>query len=463
MPPRNVMLILGTVLVAFACHLKAERSRYAAQIGEAMKLIEDLYVDEVPSRQVFENAMEGMALGLDQYSQYIRPEDFQQMNQVLDQEFGGVGIEVEKSADSQPIVILSPLVGSPGYRAGLRAGDEILAIDGVSTIGMKQQDAVPRMRGQPGTKVTLRVRHPGQDGEVEIVVTRDVIKVDSLLGESRNESGGWDFRLSQDRRIGYLRLTTFGQHSATELEAALGGGKSCPFDALILDLRNNAGGLLDVAVDVCDMFLDRGRIVSTRGRDGVDRSVFEATPPLTIPNFIPIVVLVNRYSASASEIVAACLQDHGRAVIVGERTWGKGTVQNLLQLEGGRSALKLTTASYWRPSGKNIHRRKDEPETAEWGVRPDSGFEVQLTDAEFERVLKSRRERDLKRLERPTTEPNDPLDTLEPTTQAAPTDGASEVVDPQLQKAVLYLQSKLPRLDAVQVTATTGVRRGPQP
>lgn len=436
MPPRNVLIILVTVTVSLACHVKADRSRYSAQLSEAMKLIEDLYVEEVPPRQLFEDAMDGMAQGLDQYSQYIGPQAFQQMEQVLDQEFGGVGIEVEKLSDDKPIIVLSPLVGSPGYKAGLRSGDVILSIDGTSTIGLKQQDAIPKMRGRPGTTVTLRVRHAGETAEIEIVVTRDIIKVDSLLGDVRRDDGTWDFHLAEDPRIGYLRLTTFGQHSAAEIKAAVEGTKGGRFDALILDLRNNAGGLLDAAVETCDLFLDKGRIVSTRGRDGHDRSIYEAKPPTAIPNSVPIVVLINKYSASASEILAACLQDHGRAVIVGERSWGKGTVQNLLELEGGRSALKLTTASYWRPSGKNIHRRKDEPETAEWGVSPSAGFEVKLSDEELEKVFRARRDRDLGRDRSALPLQIAPLD--EKPIDEKPVD------DRQLRKAIEYLQEKLP-------------------
>jgi carboxyl-terminal processing protease len=428
MPPRNVLIILTTAIISLACHLKAERNRYSAQLGEAMKMIEDLYVEDVKPRELFEDAMQGMVTGLDQYSQYIGPRGFQQMEQALDQEFGGVGIEVEKESDEKPIIVLSPLVGSPAYKAGLRSGDAILAIDGVSTIGLKQQEAVPKMRGKPGTSVKLRIRHAGSKEEIELVIVRDIIKVDSLLGDVRKPDGTWDFHLQEEPRIGYLRLTTFGQHSAAELKEAL--GKELHVNALILDLRNNAGGLLDSAVETCDLFLDGGRIVSTRGRDGKERTSYDATPSMVIPSTVPMVILTNRYSASASEIVAACLQDHKRAVVIGERSWGKGTVQNLLELEGGRSALKLTTASYWRPSGKNIHRQKDQTESAEWGVSPNPGFEIKLSDEELEKVVLARRDRDLGR------EPNAKSDQPQSTTE-------KPIDDPQLRKAIEYLKKQL--------------------
>jgi len=165
-------------------------------------------------------------------------------------------------------------------------------------------------------------------------------------------------------------------------------------DGLILDLRNNAGGLLERAVEICDMFISTGDIVSTRGRSGVETDIRRAHDQTVISTRLPMAVLTNQYSASASEIVSACLQDHHRAVIVGERTYGKGTVQNIIEMESGRSALKLTTASYWRPSGKNIHRLKNATEEDEWGVTPDEGFRVAITQEEMIKVLQKRRYRD---------------------------------------------------------------------
>jgi carboxyl-terminal processing protease len=288
------------------------------------------------------------------------------------------------------------------------------------------------MRGKPGSSVTLKVRHAGSKDEVEVVVVREVIKVDSLLGDVRRSDGSWDFHLQENPRVGFLRLTTFGQHSAVEIKTALGGDRSCPFDGVILDLRDNAGGLLDAAVDTCDLFLDGGRIVSTRGRDGRERSTYDATPSMVMPPTIPVVVLINKYSASASEIVAACLQDHHRVVVIGERSWGKGTVQNLLEIEGGRSALKLTTASYWRPTGKNIHRRKDASESEEWGVKPDPGLEVKVSDEEWQKVEIARRNRILGRHTENGTEPKQSPD-------------QPPVEDRQLRKAIEYLQEKMKR------------------
>jgi carboxyl-terminal processing protease len=249
-------------------------------------------------------------------------------------------------------------------------------------------------------------------------------------------------------------LTTFGQHSAAEMRAALDVAGTCPFNGVILDLRDNAGGLLEAAVETCDLLIDSGRIVSTRGRDRRDRSVYDATPSMVIPRTVPVAVLINKYSASASEIVAACLQDHQRAVVIGERSWGKGTVQNLLEIEGGRSALKLTTASYWRPSGKNIHRRKDAPESDEWGVSPSPGFEVKLSEEAQEKLRLARRDRDLGRERKGTPKKSDQVDggqedrskedrSKEDTVHSPPVSPEQTGDDPQLRKAIDYLKENM--------------------
>jgi carboxyl-terminal processing protease len=450
MPTRNLSIVVFTTMLSLTCYLKADRNQHAAIVAEAMQKIRVFYLEDVESRSLFEDAMSGMVESLDQYSAYISPDTFRQMEEDLDQEFGGVGIVIEKKDDSVPILILSPLMGTPAYRAGLRAGDEILQIEGQNTIGMRRKESVKLMRGKPGTDVVLQVRH-GRDEELfEVTITREVIVVQSVLGDTRRDDGPWDYHLSSDPRLGYLRITTFGKHTVDELGEILASPENRDFEALLLDLRGNAGGLLKAAVETSDLFLERGRIVSTRGRDGTVRSKYDASSTTVVSNDLPIVVLINEYTASASEIVSACLQDYGRAVVVGERTWGKGTVQNLFELEGGRSAMKLTTASYWRPSGKDIHRREGADESVEWGVRPDEGFEIVLTDDETEAVVLERRRRDLyEGLERPeSSEPE--LETQEPEGEKPP------VVDRQLEAGVEYLRQQLRELDAETRTASVG-------
>ncbi len=426
MPPRNLAVILLTVILSVWCYSKADHGGYASAVADAMQKVRLYYVEDIDSRQLFENAMKGMVEGsLDQYSSYIDPESFREMEESLDQEFGGVGIEIEKKEASQ-LLVLSPLVGSPAYREGLRAGDTILEIDGEETLNLSSDECVERMRGEPGSPVVLTLLHAGDTDPQHVTIIREVIVVQSVLGDTRHPDGSWDFHLAEDTRVGYLRVVTFGKHTVEELEEVL--RENADFKALLIDLRSNAGGLLNAAVGTCDLFVEDGRIVSTKGRDpSIDRT-YNATAEVAVPAQIPVAVLVNRFSASASEIVAACLQDYGRAVIVGERSWGKGTVQNVLEMEGGRSALRLTTATYWRPSGENIHRLKNVDEDADWGVRPDPGFEVVVDEEEANEVFDERRRRDIHR-DAASVQPGD--------------ESGDPAEDRQLKRGLEYLQRQL--------------------
>ena len=363
MPRRNLIVIFLTLILCLVCYHRADRTRYAHVFGQAMDVISQKYVEPVDEGELFEGAMEGMLGRLDEHSTYIGPEAKPEFQADLDQEFGGIGIEVMIDRETERLMVMSPLLDTPAFAAGLRTGDIILKIDDQDTKGMSLRESVKIMRGKPGTKVRLTVLHRGDDKAVDFEITRKIIQTESVLGDLRDRSGKWRYYLEENPRIGYIRITTFGEHTVSELEKALRFDDH-HVDALILDLRNNAGGFLGAAVDVCDMFISQGRIVTSRGRDGQWEEIYRARADKTIvPADIPIAILVNEFSASAAEIVPACLQDHGRAKIVGTRTYGKGTVQNLIPLEGGRSVLKLTTASYWRPSNQNIHRRRVQPMT----------------------------------------------------------------------------------------------------
>ncbi len=431
MPLRNLLVLFLAAILSLMCHIKADRNRYASTVSEAMDLITFNYLEDVDYRQLYENAMHGMAEGLDPYSSYIGPAEYGHFKEELDQEFGGIGILVDFSPETKRIVVVNPLFDTPASRAGVRAGDVILAIDGKDTATMSYRDAVQLIRGLPGEPVRLTLLHVGEEKPVDLVIQRAIIPIESVLGDARRADGDWSFQLQSDPRIMYVRVINFGENTVDELKQAL-RGKS--MRALILDLRDNAGGLLDAAVGTCEMFLDGGTIVTIRGRDGEVRRTYEADGEPLLPKDVPLVVLVNHFSASASEIVAACLQDHGRAKIAGQRTWGKGTVQNVIPLEAGRAALKLTTASYWRPSGKNIHRLKDAPEEAEWGVRPDPGREVKLTEEQADAIRQARRRRDI------GAGPDDASTKsggTEKNPQTTPAD------DAQLRNAVEYLQQRL--------------------
>lgn len=428
MPFRNVLIIAIAGIVSIACYFKAQRNPLAAVIDQAMDEIADNYVDEVDRRDLFEGAMEGMVAKLDQHSTYIDPTTWGQFQQSLKQEFGGIGVELTYDKELQRLTVISPIVGTPAYNAGIVAGDVIMEIDGADSKGIELQDAVHLLRGQPGTDVVLGVRHADEEEVRTVEITRAKIQVDSVLGDWRDADGGWRFTLKEHPRIGYIRLTSFGEHSSEEIGEIL-EDLNVQADALILDLRNNPGGLLDAATKISDMFIDSGKIVTTRSR--VHGSVTaRASPEATIFGVDkPMVVLVNNASASASEIVAACLQDHNRAKIGGQRSWGKGTVQNLVYLEQGQSCLKLTTATYHRPSGRNIHRQEGATEADDWGVRPDDELQVVLEPEVARAIDFARRKQDI--VLGPDAEPEDADE--EP------------VVDPQLQKAVEYLLKQLDR------------------
>jgi carboxyl-terminal processing protease len=433
-PSRNLTILILTAVASLICFGEANRNRYASILSESIAKISDYYVEPVDSRTLFEGGMNGMLNQLDPYSGYIPPEEYSLFRVDIEQEFGGIGIEVRLMNDQ--LTVLSPVPGSPAFEKGLVAGDVILAIDGQSTEGYTLEDAVERMRGPIGSEVRVKIQHRDTTTPIDLTLTRARIRVESIRGDSRGADGQWKFVLADHPRIGYIRLTSFGDHTAEDLQRVL-ESLNGSIDGLILDLRGNAGGLLTAAVDVCDMFIPDGKlIVSTRGRDPAQYRNYEATKPAIVDANLPMVVLVDRFSASASEIVAACLQDYGRGAIVGERTWGKGTVQNVLELEGGRSAIRLTTQTYWRPSGKNIHRHRNASEDEEWGVQPAPENLVPLTVEQYRQLAEQRGLRDYpetaKALRSEETEGTEESD-----------EAAEAIVDPQLQRAIEVLRAKV--------------------
>jgi carboxyl-terminal processing protease len=391
--------------------------------------VERNYVTEVNRRELIEAAVRGVLSKLDPYSSYVGPEDLERFQASLESEFGGIGIHVPE--DDGPLRVLSPIYGTPAFRAGLLAGDRIVEIDGKSTEGITRAEAIEKLRGAEGSSVTLTVMHLGKDAKEKITLKREKIHVETVIGDHRKADGRWDFMFDAKQHIGYARLTAFSRDTAAELRSVLAELQKEKLRGLILDLRFNPGGLLGSAIEVSDLFVSEGRIVSVQGRNSPERS-WDAHKEGAFEGF-PMVVLVNRFTASASEIVAACLQDHKRAIIIGERTWGKGSVQNVIELEGGHSILKLTTAAYIRPSGKNIHRFPNAKETDEWGVMPDDGFQIKLADSEMAALIRDRRLRDILQL----SSADDPAArTAKPAAEPA-------VVDRQLQAAVRYLNTEL--------------------
>ncbi|NBS89099.1 S41 family peptidase [bacterium] len=400
--------LLGLVIVANAPSRENDRDYELVRlVVDVLHEVRGRYVTEISperERKLVEDMINGGLERLDPHSSYINNRDFKQFSRNNKGKFGGIGIQVGYDRSNRGLLtVISPMVGTPAYEAGVLAGDTIVKIDGKKTDNMRIDEAVDLIQGDPDSLITLTVVHDGGKEPVEIPIRRAIIKVQSVLGDKRKENKEWDYFLDQNSKIGYLRISSFSETASAEVKDVLVNLQKEGVKGLILDLRNNPGGLLKAAVEMSDMFLSEGKIVSTRGRNQQEE-VIDARPEGTMflpPEKYPIAVLINRNSASASEILAAALQDHNRAVVIGERSYGKGSVQNIIDLENKSSALKLTTASYWRPSGKNIHRFPDSKETDEWGVKPNLGYEIILKDEERLELLLDRSDRDVIRVKKP--------------------------------------------------------------
>ena len=416
-------------------------------VGDAVELINAYYVEPTDTKDLLTAAMDGLTGSLDQHSSFIPGDAYDSFQDSINQEFAGIGIFVEQPEKGKPVRVITPLVGSPALEKGVLPNDQIVRVDAVDVTTMDLKAVSDRLKGPIGTTVNIQVRRAVDSNEnepqttdadsaaetklVSMTIPRKTIALESVIGDHRSEDNKWVYRLESDPDIAYIRLTSFGEKTVRELQQVLTNLNN-EFEALVLDLRGNSGGLLYAARDVSDMFIDKGRIVSTKTRGGVLEEVYDAQPgTLVAPNKL-LTVLIDGGSASASEIVAACLQDSKRAVVVGTRSYGKGTVQNILPLQYGRSALRLTVARYYRPSDKNIHRSKDDTEEDEWGVKPDEGFQVTVDDETLIKLGQRWREASYPLLSAPKT--SDPDATETPT---------SLTVDPQLKRAVDHLRENL--------------------
>ncbi len=371
-----LIVLISTRVVLFGQDIPLERPQVEVEEGgkqtkegvykefeefiKIVKEIEDKYVDEITLNTILTNAYRGMLSGLDPYSQYFGPEELEDLKIETEGEFEGLGIEV--IVKDGLLIVITPLLDSPAFKAGILVGDRIVKIDGDSTENMSIREAVKKLRGKLGTKITLTVVHEGDTVPTDITIERAKIYVNSIRGARMVDDG---------YKIGYLAVSNFQENTVKDMDAAVQDLLEKGMKSLILDLRFNPGGLLNAAVDMADKFLERGVIVSTRGRDKTQNYVYQAHKKGTYPNF-PMVVLVNNGSASASEIVAGALKDHKRGLLLGVRTFGKGSVQSLIPVGDGRAALKLTTARYYTPSGVCIHEK---------GIEPD--IKVSLTFAEL--------------------------------------------------------------------------------
>jgi carboxyl-terminal processing protease len=352
-----IVVLLTTCLAPAVAAEEQELSRRQKWIrsidllGEVYQRIVDNYVDELDPEAVAQAAIDGMLGILDEHSQFLPPANYEDLMLSTEGEFGGLGITIN-IRDHYPTVI-SPIEGTPAYYMGIQGGDQIVEIEGEPTYDFTSRDAVKLLRGPPGTKVEIAIKRPGVEKPLPFTITRDVIKVESVP---------YAFTIGD---IGYIRVQNFSRTTADELREKLEQLEQEPIRGLILDLRFNPGGLLDAAKEVSELFLERNElIVYTKGRLRAQNASFYAESRGEIFNQVPMIVLVNGSSASASEIVAAALQDHDAALVAGQTTFGKGSVQTVFRLND-EEALKLTTARYYTPSGRSIHKDRPREELAD--------------------------------------------------------------------------------------------------
>ncbi len=376
---------------------------------------------------------------LDRHTDYIDRETLERDKVHYTGNFSGIGVQIRKNNSKDMLQVVTPIIGSPAYKAKMYAGDVITTIvrqvdnegrplekpEVISTKGMTTEEAVKKILGPAGTPIKLMVEREGNDKPLEFNLIRGRVEVETVLGHKRNDDDSWNYVIDPANKICYVRLTQFSRNTQRDLARAMKELSKAGIKGFILDLRFNPGGLLDSAVKISDMFIDDGMIVTIRPRNGAETSyVGQSNGSYTT---FPMVCLVNGWSASGSEIVAAALQDHGRAVVIGSRSYGKGSVQTILPFETG-GQLKLTTATYWRPSGRNINKastqgRKED----EWGVTPDKGFVMDLSPKDLNDLQDHQRDREL--IQRPD--------------RRGTTSGKAEFNDRQLNAALEYLRQQI--------------------
>jgi C-terminal peptidase prc len=355
-------------------------------------------------------AVQQMLSKLDPYTNYIDQETKDRMHGEMTGEFSGIGIQIRKDATTDYLLVVTPIKGSPGYKAGLKAGDLITTVtrevdslgnpldkpDTFSTKDLPLGDAVKKILGKAGTKVKITVERKGEARPMEFEITRGRVEVESVLGCKRKTDDSWDYVIDPESKIVYVRLTSFARKTFEDLERVVNElDRKKGIKGLVLDLRFNPGGLLTSATEVCDLFIDDGWIVGIKPR-GADRPTYTSGKHEGSLLHFPMVCMVNGGSASGSEIVAGCLQDHHRALIMGERSYGKGSVQNIQRFKLTGGEIKLTTATFWRPSGKNINKSSTKGgEDEDWGILPDKGYLLKLTPKERDELFEHMRDTEI--------------------------------------------------------------------
>jgi carboxyl-terminal processing protease len=399
--------------------------------ANAMSIVADimqtnLETTNLPESVIVYELTQGATTELDQFTAPIWPEELKQFARTMSGKFVGIGVQIQK-IDGK-LTVVTPLEGTPAMKAGLKANDIIAKVEGVPTGTWTVDKAVREITGPEDTKVTLTMLREGVD-PFDVTITRKPINIESIKGFAHRDTGGWDYWVDQEAGIGYIRMTQFLRQTADDMDKAVDQlQKEGDLKAIILDLRFNPGGLLSTAIGVVDRFIDSGRIVSTVNAEGIVTTSQSASRRNTYDDDIELVILINQGSASASEIVSGALKDYERATILGENTYGKGSVQDIFPIGRGEALFKCTTQYYQLPKGAIIHRKDD---SVTWGIQPD--LEVKMTNKEVADWLEARRDADIIIAEE-DRDPDDP--------QTDPKDILADGLDPQLEAAVLLLKAK---------------------
>ncbi len=409
--------------------------RFVRTLVDIYRQVGTNYVEPVEEKELQTSAINGMLKSLDPYTMYVPADKQDEFNDALDGNFKGVGVRLDQNQAGE-IVVVTPIDDSPAWKAGVVPGDVIVKVNGESIVGMRIDDVTPKVKGPSGTQVTLTLKR-GRNVEktIDITMTRQEYQLPMIKGFGRNQDQTWDYWADRENKIAYIRLTQFTPEIGARIAKIMNQLIKEGLKGLVFDVRFNPGGRLEEAEQLIDLFVKEGVIVTVKGRNRPEQKKM-AVAEGTLPDF-PMVMLTNEHSASASEVLAGALKDNNRAVVVGARTYGKGSVQEVVPLDANAGELKITVAYWYLPSGKRVQRLKD---AKEWGVEPD--FAVPMDDDQQARLLTE--QLDAERMWVSTTAPSGTQPATAPTTQP---------VDPQLDKAVEVIRTKLGLASVIPSTA----------
>ena len=403
---RNLLILVIVVPGCLLAYAAQDRTGQGKRFAEVIHRIDKEYFRTIDAEQLFEAAMKGVFRELDDRSEFIESSELKKYEKESKEEFAGIGVELDAKSSSGDVVVVAPVFGGPAWQAGIRPGDRIVSVEGLETSGRKISEIVSQFRGEVGSKVNLGIRREDASTNEflaiqDITISRQNIRIESVRGDRRLPSGKWDWWLEGEPRIAFLRITHFGNRTILEITELIEHllSEQNP-QGLVIDLRGNSGGSLEAGVELCDLFLEEGLIAALTNDRMTNRSnqkqfqkKWLATAGQVLRG-VPIAILVDEFTTGVAEIVAACLQDHKRATIVGSRSLGNASVQTITSLSSGPGAIRLTTSEYQRPSGTPLNRSSESNEADAWGVRPDSNFAFSPTRKQLEDWITWRQDRD---------------------------------------------------------------------